>query len=251
MFQHFIQNSDFAALVKLVSPDFFKVVPLPALLNIARDVLQTSSRWPGQLETYQELANQYCPEGIVARFGDSLVHRTQDHRSREEGHRILELYFRQILQSETWIMDLRSSRFIRPEGSPDLHWIPGPYALKLNPQFVQAVRNLYIGFYLKQPTPFDEALQYLGLQSARSILEDHFGLDDQKNIQFNLAEFERVFAKVFRSCADAGEKIAPEFSALGMILLTLYENLGSTPYTYDVRAHFMRAYEASQKGQTP
>jgi hypothetical protein len=166
----------------------------------------------------------------------------------EEGALILELYFRQILETETWILDLRSSRFSVPVDAsrPNLTWTPGPYAIRLPKVFVQSVRDLYIGFYLGQPDRFDQALKSLGVFSAKSILQAHFGVEDQKAIRFNLAEFERVFADVFSSCAKAGDKIAPEFAALGMILLTLYENLGSTPFTYDVRETFMKAYRASQ-----
>jgi hypothetical protein len=247
MFQHFIQNSDFTALVKLVSPDFFKVVPVPALFNLAREVLQTSSRWPGELESHQENAQTYCPPGILPRFADPIPQTEGIVRSCDEGHLVLELYFRQILQSDTWILDLRSSRFAQSSREQELRWIPGPYAIRLSSNFVQAVRNLYIGFYLKQPAVFDQALKDLGLQAARSILEAHFGVEEQKNVRFNLAEFERVFAQVFQSCAQAGEKIAVEFAVLGMLLLTLYENLGSTPHSYDVRSTFMRAYEASQR----
>jgi hypothetical protein len=46
--------------------------------------------------------------------------------------------------------------------------------------------------------------------------------------------------------AKSGEKISPEFTALGVLLLTLYENLQVTDQAYNVREAFLNAHRKAQ-----
>ena len=244
MLQHLIQNSDFSALLRLVSPQFFRVVPMLSLLSIGKNILENTSKWNDRLPEIRTATQPLSTERLLLNL-DTLPSSTETSplSLQKDGEEILELYFRQILASETWLLDFRSSRFQKKENGV-LVWTPGPYALTLSPEFTKAVRALYAGFYLGDTQSFESALRTLGVSGARQTLEKHFGLDGQTAVVFNLADFERTFAEAFESCAASGDKISPEFAALGLMLLTLYENLGTLNHPLDVRAAFHRAYSS-------
>jgi hypothetical protein len=242
MFESLLKNSDFSALFKLVSPNFFKVVPVPQLLGVAGKILANSRSFsPEQPELARSIGlltragfpvqtsptGELTPIDITSRFS------------------VLELYFLQIALCDTWLLDFRGTSFRSTAENP-LVWQPGPYFLTLTPVFRDAVRALYEGFYLDRPEQFEGALRNLGVLSAKQVFLDHFGMDDQTQVRFNLAEFEQTFAKVFQACAKSGEKISPEFTALGVLLLTLYENLQVTDQAYNVREAFLNAHRKAQ-----
>lgn len=242
MFEALLKNSDFSALFKLVSPNFFKVVPVPQLLGVAGKILANTRAF--SLE-HPEIAPG---TELLKRAGYSVQRTAADETAPidiTQQPRVLELYFLQIALCDTWLLDFRGSSFRATTAEP-LVWQPGPYFLTLTPGFRDAVRSLYEGFYLDQPEQFEGALRALGVLSAKQVFIDHFGLEDQTQVRFKLAEFEQTFAKVFQACAKSGEKISPEFTALGVLLLTLYENLQATDQAFNVREAFLSAHRKSK-----
>jgi len=242
MFEALLKNSDFSALFKLVSPNFFKVVPVPQLLGVAGKILANTRAFslehPEIAPGIKLLEQVGYPVQTAAAGETTPMDITQQPR-------VLELYFLQIALCDTWLLDFRGGSFRTTVADP-LVWQPGPYFLSLTPTFRDTVRALYEGFYLDRPEQFEGALRSLGVLSAKQVFIDHFGLDDQTQVRFKLAEFEQTFAKVFQACAASGEKISPEFTALGVLLLTLYENLQATDQPCNVREAFLSARQKAQ-----
>jgi len=239
MFEALIKNSDFSALFKLISPNFFKVVPVSQLLGVAGKILANSRSFSPEHPDVARGIELLARAGIPVRRPLSPDSPPTESTSKS---RVLELYFLQIALCDTWLLDFRSRSF-RTTAADPLVWQPGPYFLTPTPAFRDAVRALYEGFYLDRPEQFEGALGSLGVLSAKEVFLDHFGLDGQSRVRFKLAEFEQTFAKVFQACAKSGEKISPEFTALGVLLLTLYENLQATDQTYNVREVFSSAHD--------
>jgi hypothetical protein len=104
-----------------------------------------------------------------------------------------------------------------------------------------AVRALYQGHYQGQDALFKSGLAALGLAPAEAVLRDHFGAGDQTAVAFGLPQLQASFAKVFDRCADAGSRVHPEFTALGVALLGLYESLEHCGGLHDVLAAYQRA----------
>ena len=250
MLEMLVRNSDFAALSKLISPSFFKVVPVPQLIGVGGRILANTRTFSAEQPELQKSRDLLSQAGWSISFERTA---TRPELTTPIASQVLELYFLQISLCDTWLLDFRSSSFHAASGKP-LIWSPGPYFLRLSSEFLASVRNLYAGFYLGDSAKFQKALEGLGVSAARSVLEEHFGLEGQSHVQFKLAEFEQTFAKVFQACAKGGERIAPEFTALGILLLTLYENLESTGEAFDVRGAFLKAQEKAthlQKAAIP
>ena len=102
---------------------------------------------------------------------------------------------------------------------------------------------MYRGFYEGNTSQFKRGLSSLNLSHAEEIFRGHFGAGDQKSVTFKLSEFKKSFHSIFVSCKSNKTKLHPDFFALGVYLVCLYENLEDLNVPLDVRKAFL-------KGQT-
>jgi hypothetical protein len=247
MLAYLLKTSDLATLFRFVSADFFKVVPVGDLLSLGTQLRRHAD---------DHAAFAASCTALYARLvaGELAVRVTGDKRSGgapgEGGARAataaLDLFFFQIFASETWLLDYRAGAFAVPEGD-SVTWSPQALWWSPSPAFRDGTRELYAGFYTGDAARFDAALATLGLSAAKKPLEDHFGLGDQRAVRFELKTFQGTFAAVFEACRRAGTSIPPEFAVLGIMLLTLYENLEQHGLVFDVRAAFDRAFAAASR----
>jgi len=239
MIQYLLGKSDFSALLSLVSKDFLKVVPLPATLGLIGKLTsnsQSSEKWEqtrSDLQTRLEVPIENASTSDIP-FAPL---------TREEGQEVLRLYFLQILKSDTWILDFRRQSF----RSAPFRWVPSPYFLDTSGEYAESIRNLYAGFYGEDEARFSQSLEVLNLTPARKALEEHFGIHSQTAIRFELQKFQMTFANIFRLCAEAERKLHPEFAVLGILLLTLYENLEPSGETFDVRGAYLEACKKARE----
>jgi len=239
MIQYLLGKSDFSALFSLVSKDFLKVVPLPstlALIGRLTSNSQNPEKWEQtktELQTRLEVLIENAPAEAL----------NLPPLSHEEGQEVLKLYFLQILTSDTWILDFRRQSF---QTAP-FRWVPSPYFLNTTHEYAESIRNLYAGFYDEDEDRFTHSLQVLNLTPARKALEEHFGIHSQSAIRFELQKFQSTFANIFRLCAEAESRLHPEFAVLGILLLTLYENLEPSGEAFDVRGAYREASAQARK----
>jgi hypothetical protein len=232
MFPYLFTNLDFAGLFRFVSPQFFKVVSPAALFKIAPKLKKNYS----DEATWKALREHFSRSFQKANFPAAS----------NPGENALRIFFFQILTEESWILDFRSQAFARLEGGA-IEWNPKPLYYTISPVFLRGVREMYRGFYLGDDALFESALEELGLLKAKDCLRSHFGLGDQTQVNFELKTFQNTFADVFQVCEREGLKLQTEFFVLGLMLLTLYENLESLHSPQNARKCFAEAWERASK----
>jgi hypothetical protein len=140
------------------------------------------------------------------------------------------------LQNDIAVLDLRSSSFDFKAGK--LRWTPKPVFYEWDPSFIEGVRKMYRGFYQGDQTAYMEGLNALDLGHAADIFQNHFGVGDQRAVSFHLDDFRKSFQQIFESCKKNKTRLHPDFFALGVFLLCLYEHLESLKVPLDVRGAF-------------
>jgi hypothetical protein len=232
MFPYLFTNLDFAGLFRFVSPQFFKVISPAALFKIAPKLKKNYSdgaTWDAlRKRTLRKIEKAHFPA------------------AKNSGEDALRLFFFQILTEETWILDFRAEAFSQPPGE-ELIWNPKPLYYAISPAFLGSVREMYRGFYLGDEALFDHALVELGLEKAKDCLRTHFGQGDQTKVDFQLQTFQNTFADVFQVCEREGLTLQTEFFILGLMLLTLYQNLESHHSPQNARKCFTEAWEKASK----
>ncbi len=245
MLGYLLKTSDLATLFRFVSADFFKVVPVGDLLSLGTQLRRHADDHAAFAAACAGLDAHLVGANLTLRVTDT---KRSGGASGESGMRAataaLDLFFFQILTSETWLLDFRASAFAAPEADV-VTWSPQALWWSPSPAFRDGTRELYAGFYTGDAPRFDAALATLGLAAAKKPLEAHFGLGDQRAVRFELKTFQGTFAAVFEACRRAGTSIPPEFAVLGVMLLTLYENLEQHGLVFDVRAAFDRGFAAA------
>lgn len=228
VFSYLFTHLDFAGLSKLISPEFFKVISPSVLLKIASQLKKNYSNLP----VWESLKKNTL----------SSIEKKQLKPSHSPGQFALQLFFFQILTQDTWILDFRAESFLSNQKGVT-SWDPKPLYYKVSPEFLQGIRELYRGFYCEDDVLFEHALTHLGLMGAKDCLKNHFGQGDQTQVEFKLKKFQTTFTEVFSVCKREGLELQPEFFVLGLMLLTLYQNLESEGELQNARKCFIEALE--------
>jgi len=153
----------------------------------------------------------------------------------------LELYFAQLFRRESAIVDLRPSR-LGVDSSRDAVWSPRPLYLQWDPQFLQALRDVYAGFFLGDGERFRGGVSQLGLGSSGTALLGHLGEGNQRSVRFCSSNLRSTLGEIhaLRSAADA--PLHRNFVAFGLYVASLHALLESLDLRFDVRSAFMRTY---------
>lgn len=225
-----IRQTDWGALLGLVSPKFFEVLA-PGALRGEVSALMSSYR---DRTTYERLVNDRSSE--LHEMGIDLVEEVSkgdEADPRTYGQKLIELYFWQLFARDTCLLDLRSTR-VRGQGDR-LRWKPAKVYTTWDPSFIHGLRALYGSFYDGDTDGFHAALDELDLSDAASVFIEHFGGDEQRAVRFELDAFQQVFHRVFTIAIDNGKRLHPNFVSFGVYLGALYENLSRFDHAYDVR----------------
>lgn len=240
MLKQLFENSDWSTLSQFISPGFFSVMPVKESLGLATRLLKNSrdsEAWNSAKKQVQALL-----ERRVHLVNTLDVGEQKPSLSFEAAQKILEIYFFEVLHSPVWILDYRAKSWSEAT-SGKLNWNPASFFYEPSEPFREAVRSLYIGFYWDNSQLFEQSMKVLGIQPAEAEIRAHFGLNDQRQIRFKLAEFQATFAKIFKACEKEKARIHYEFGVLGLMLLSLYDALEGIQAPLDVRSAFGSAYE--------
>ncbi len=237
------EGDEWRPLLEFVSPTFFDVVPLRALLSQGRELVGNATDAPARARVEAEVGEALAARGLALRLsrgakaGSSADAAATDTAAR--GQRVLELYFAQLYGAEACLLDLRQRSFV--DGSDATLWSPGPYYLRWDPDFLDGVRTLYEGYYGADDAAFDAGLRTLGIADSKDLFQRHFG-DDPGSVRFDRAHFVSTFHDVFVRCRDRGVSLHRNFLPLGVYLATLHDHLGALGGgPFDVRSAFERA----------
>ncbi|MGB8223586.1 MAG: hypothetical protein WCF10_13455 [Polyangiales bacterium] len=157
------------------------------------------------------------------------------------GQLALELYFAQLFRSESAVLDLRPSR-LGVDSDGDAVWYPRPLYLQWDPTFLQALRDVYAGFFLGNSERFEHGLRDLGLGSSGTPLLRHLGDGNQRAVRFRAENLRSTLRELsaLRSAEDA--PLHPNFVALGIYVASLHALLEPLDLRFDVRSAFMKIH---------
>jgi hypothetical protein len=157
------------------------------------------------------------------------------------GQLALELYFTQLFRSDSAILDLSPSR-LGVSGAGDAVWYPLPLYSQWDPDFLQAVRDMYAGFFLGDDQRFGCGIKQLGLGSAGGQVLAHLGEDDQRCVRFRVAKLRSTLHEISAARTNDDGAIHRNFIAFGVYMASLYELLEYLDLAFDVRSAFMRVH---------
>ena len=221
----------------LVSPSFFDVLPAADLRRQLGELARNAVHRAEFEQAREALALGLQRTGLPIRVGRCPTRTDTDFDRR--GEAVLELFFHQLFHHETAVLDVRAARF-HSDGHT-LFWNPRPLWVRWDPGFLDAVRNLYVGFYEEDDGRFRDALSVLGLACAEPTFRAHFGGNSLEATKFAARDFRSAFHDTFVTCRATGASLHPGFVPLGAYLACLYEHLEQLGGSYDVRAAFRSA----------
>jgi hypothetical protein len=246
-----LSGGEFGQWASFVTPAFFSVMPSKPLWQRFKGLAQ-GTRDP---ELYAKVVRER--QALLARSSLAVAlkspgrQREPEHREPElssvsgdaamapeaRAARVAALYFHQILHGEVTLLDLRHQAF-----SPEhpLTWRPASWIAQWEPAFIEALRQMYVGFYRGDDSGFRAGLRALNLTHAEDVFKQHFG-EGQRAVRFEVKHFVSTFHQVFVRCRDAHTSLHPDFMLLGLYLATLYDHLEQLGVAVDVAAAFEHA----------
>ena len=239
MLTYLLKNSDWSNLLTFISPNLLRVISPLTLLELGAELNRNTNNHEEWKKICSEWKSDIHPDSIILAENLKLQSNPKYLRTKDHGESVLQLFFFQLLAKETWLLDFRSSTFSL-DGSI-IRWHPKPYYYSPTPRFILGLRQLYQGFYHQDESRFNVALKDLNLFPARDSIMAHFGEEDQSKVQFRLKTFQATFSQIFTDCSKTNTKIPKDFIALGLMLLSLYENLEQIDSPFDVRSAFLQA----------
>lgn len=246
-----VRGTSWSHLLDYLSPALFDVMPARDLIKQGRELMANRSDTGRFAETRRQVGDELASHGIEVHLADKRESTEEAELAlldgdgaREVGQRILAVYFGQIFLGDRAILDLRSRSFMLSEPKA-LHWHPSALYIEWEPRFLDAIRDLYVGFYLEDEGRFQRALESLDMADSADVLINLLGRDDPRNARFESAVFHAHFHEMFVSYRDRGTTLHRNFLALGVYLICLYDALECLGGGFDVRAAVERASGAT------
>jgi len=218
-----LRGTDWEMLTGFISPAFFDVVPTLGMAKVLAILVKDYTR----TDEFQKIL--VSNKKLMPKDQKKMDHLPQVQI-------VLEIYFAQLFKRECAVLDLRSSAFDFKKST--YSWNPKPLYYSWDEKFLQAIRDMYAGFYANRDDLLLSGLRSLDLEHAQHIFIQHFGANDQKSVTFKLDHFTKSFQAIFESCKKHKTKLHPDFFALGAYLLCLYEHLERYDMPFDVRGAF-------------
>jgi hypothetical protein len=257
-----LAGSEWSHLLGVLSPSFFDVV---SARDLSIRAVELAGNWfdrAGYLGCVGRLsstlgANDIGLDVVSSSPSRSMVpFRSEAPRASEcpmagDGAALLRFFFLQIATSKTVFLDLRATRFCRPASGERIVFHPLPLWVHWQQDFVDAIRQLYAGFYGSQSEGFEHATKALGVSAANEVFERAFGGERKTASRYSMSEFRETFHEVFVKCRDQKTPFHPDLITLGVMLATLYDHLECLGGVYDVQAAYQSVNSPSGQSGFP
>jgi hypothetical protein len=226
-----------------ISPKAIQVLPIAALMKQAIEISPRMVSGEGRDSLIEKLS-PHLPQGIKVTSTHehpNLVSLSQlsPETKKRAGQLILAIYFCQLKNSDQLFLDLRSQHFAWDTERHELLWHPTSFWAQLESPFLNAVLDLYSGFYNDEPEKRLSALSTLGLTGHEQQLKDHFGKGLNGPILFKISHLAQSFHEIFSSLHAEGKQIHPHFALLGIYITSLYLTLESLGVELDARKAYL------------
>ena len=159
------------------------------------------------------------------------------------GQLALGLYFVQLFRSDTALVDLWPSRW-GIDATGDAVWAPRPLYVRWDPVFLNAVRDVYSGYFGDDDPSFRSGLERLRLGAAGEVLLRHLGGGHQRSVRFRANDLQTTLREIVSHRPSHANGLHRNFVPFGLYLASLHELLASLDLAFDVRGAFMRATAA-------
>ena len=234
-----LASGQLGKLASFVSPTFFDVMPAKALWKRGRALMAG---------TRDHEAFRHAVAARTSELASWLpqIELVTDHKRAStprapsdpewRGATVVELYFHQLFHGQPTLIDLRGHSFT--SAGERLIWHPAAWFTTWSPEFIAALREIYVGFYRHEDATFQRGLSALSLQHSGDLFLKHFGAG---LVTFRTVDFVDTFHQVFERCKEARVALHPDFLPLGIYLAALYDHLEDLAVAVDVTAAFDRA----------
>ncbi len=251
-----LEGTSWQTLIGYVSPTFFQLV---SPRDVSRSAYRLARNWFDESK-YLEAVNLRARAVEQLDFGLSVTgvaRRKRDRRpfqsdvpaaqkvdsSCRTGESVLTLFFHQIYGEGPIFLDLRKNHFHCSGNSQNAKhgFVATPLYCVWSPQFRNAMRELYAGFYGNvSAATYLAALRSLGIEAVADIFDKAFGGERKTAARFQLADFKLTFHEVFTRCLETRSPLHPDFLTLGIAIATLYDHLELDGGTYNVAECYAR-----------
>jgi hypothetical protein len=232
-------------LATFVSPAFFDVMPARALLARGKQLLSDSRDSAKIQQVVAQRAQALAPlmPELQLRLPleiavPPLAPGTDPAGASWRGALVAELYFRQLFLDAPLLLDLRATAF--STDGRTLAWSPAAWIAELAPEFIEPLRDIYLGFYRQDDLRFRGGLKALNLAHSEDLFREQFGAG-QEQVLFRVRAFIDVFHRVFERCKQQRTSLHPDFLPLGIYLAALYDHEQELAVPVDVCAAFAKA----------
>lgn len=197
-------------------------------------------------ETFQIGKPTSFPDGISIGIGhNQLSPEAFTHENRRLiGKKIVELYFHQIFRSNTVFLDIGPDSFTTTGTS--LFWNPRAWSWKPEVNFIQSLRNIYLGYYHSDEEKLSASIIALGLAQSpagvdqmKELFFKHFGDVNDDEVELSLENFRNSFGNMFRYLIENKITLDAQFTYLGFYLFRLYQSLESFNLRLPIKEVFL------------
>jgi len=202
-------------------------------------------------EGYKELLDYQ--KTLTQSLGITLSENSGDNKNylvtKENGEKLLALYFTQIYSEKGLFLDLRSTHF-----SDSLNFHPSGLWTTFGPSFRKGILEIYEGFYLENDTQFNKGLEGLGIMNPNWSTEEkteladlfkaQFGSAQFKPMKFDLEHFQKSIVAMTEFLIKKKVKINADFLYLGIYLVTLYSHLDQCQHELPVKDIYLQVVTA-------
>lgn len=237
-------------LLPYLSPRALQVVDLPAMTGA---VGRLSRQWvlgTGVREAQRALALCLPPAVVLGPVRGALAVGELSVEARKQvGEQLLHLYFRQIFSEAPLFFDLRPAR-LAWEGSR-LTWEATKAFYVLDPAFRRSLQGMYRGYYEGDLGLLKRSLRELRLVAPNAsadeesqitdLLMRHFSGGRDGPVRFSTETFKESFDSLFGLVLAGGNRLAPDFAFLGLLLASLYVSLEALGGEFEVSDLFRAA----------
>lgn len=249
MWSSILRAANWTQIRELLSSEVAEVLPKRRLASYATRLgrnYMSSSRYQEALDARRQALDASSvaidlprgPDGEEPAVDTSVFSTRLD-----DGQVLLQLYFHQLYAGDWTLLDIRRPAFGRWREGGDLLWAPGPFFVKWDVEFIEAIRGIYEGFYEGDDELFESSLGGIGMEGMSGIFREHFGFGGQQDVEFRTQDFQDTFSEVLREATSQGVTIHPDFVGLGIYLTALYEHLEELGGAYNVAAAYRAARE--------
>jgi hypothetical protein len=237
-------------LLKHVPTVLFKVIDWGELASELPKLSRRMLQKEGHVEMFNHQIKHLCPFSVKLIDGD-IKSRVHD-LDRNNGERLLELYFAQLFSSDGLFVDLRAQHFHASEEC--LEWYPSALWTKFSDKFRSGLLDVYAGFYLENEAKYKQGLCEIGLlneswsdadkNELSDLFKKQFGDAVNAHMEFKLDHLRDAILGMSNFMLKKEVNISKDFLYLGIYLVTMYSTLETVPAKFPVKEIYLRVSKA-------